>query len=209
MYMNQEILTEEEINLIKEMEKPNNHGGFERMFHFCGEEKEEFSLERFLLPFSDVHVEDFILVVSDVDGGIPQMLKTLYKEYGEKQFIYRIKYLAQVSIKNRVLSGKVTDEFIKNVVDITDIRWVKKELETNPQVKGLKILYFFRRFYDVFWHADYRLRASTIQRNKLRREYIKSAHVISIYIIDLFNTDDMRISGQIAEKILRDLKNSF
>ena len=78
MYMSQEILTEEEINLIKEMEKTNNHGGFERMFHFCEEEKEEFSLERFLLSFSDV-IEEYNKIPPEIIKAIEENMNEEYE----------------------------------------------------------------------------------------------------------------------------------
>ena len=205
MYMNQEILTEEEINLIKEMETPSNNDGFyEMLFQFSEEDDNEFSFEKLLFE------------VLGVDENIPQILKALYDEYGEKQFVQRISYLAQISIRNRVLTGKVTDEYISNVVAISDISWMKEELKKNSQSKDLKVIYFLRRFQDAFLYADYILVAKTKtipspeQRGKLRREYIRQAKKISKYLLDLFKTDDdMFISGEIAERILKELKGSF
>lgn len=205
MYMNQEVLNEKEQALIKEMETPSNNDGFyEMLFQFSEGDDNEFSFEKLLFEFFGV------------DENIPQILNALYKEYGEKQFIQRISYLAQISIRNRVLTGKVTDEYISNVVAISDISWMREELKKNSQSKDLKVIYFLRRFQDAFLYADYILVAKTKtipspeQRVKLRREYIKQAKKISKYLLDLFKTDDdMMISGEIAERILKELKGSF
>ena len=110
--MDQKKLSVTEHNIINRMKSSKNKDGFYEMVLSDKVKERNFSIKSLTNQFED--------------KAFCMLLKTLYAESGTKaSFKKKILVLVQMSLKEKLLSGKVTYKFIQETADLADNKWLK------------------------------------------------------------------------------------
>ena len=160
-----------EFNIIKRMKSSKNKDGFYELVLSDKVKEKNFSIKSLTNQFED---KAFCI-----------LLEKLYAESETKaRFKKKIQALVQLSLKEKLLSGKVTYKFVQETADLADNKWLKTEAFKDDASTKTKIAYFFKRFQEEFLFIDGT--SSKDGRAKLLVEYTSSAKDISKYLADLF-----------------------
>lgn len=174
-----------EYNIIKRMKSSKNKDGFYEMVLSDKVKEKNFSIKSLTNQFED---KAFCI-----------LLEKLYAESETKaRFKKKIQALVQLSLKEKLLSGKVTYKFVQETADLADNKWLKAEAFKDEAATKVKIAYFFKRFQEEFLFIDGT--SSKKGRAELLMEYTSEAKYFSKYLADLFVEerrplgDDMHIA---------------
>lgn len=124
-----DVLTREEKKLLKVLKTRRNADG------------------HYELLLSNAHISEYkkdpFFVYLD-DPVFMDALDAIYGQEDKRSFHKRIFQLVQESIKDKMVSGIATYEFIQNVACIVDEKWLKQQIKTASTRKMLT-LYFFKK----------------------------------------------------------------
>ena len=169
--MDQKKLNVTEYNIIKRMKSRKNKDGFYEMVLSDKVKEKVFSIKSLTNQFED---EAFCT-----------LLEKLYAESKTKaSFKKKILVLVQMSLKEKLLSGKVTYKFIQETADLADNKWLKAEAFKDNASAKTKVAYFFKRFQEEFLFIDGM--SSKKRRAELLMEYTSKTKYFSKYLADLF-----------------------
>ena len=183
-------LTRAERNLLKALRTSKNKDGFFEIIMIDYEiDKNNFS--SFLKNFVN-------------DNNVVNCMQELYFERKSfSSFRKQMKFLAQLSIQNKVSSGIATYDFIKNVAFVADASWVKSQMQDTPS-KKMQTLYFFKKL-------ENSLDKSAQTKSRILKEYNDYAKKPSKYINKLFSSDSMPsfITEDTAISLIKELQKSL
>ena len=148
-------MTEIEKKILKEMKTfANTDGKYEVTLYNATVKPKDFSLSKLL---------------DELKGfSITTLLGKCFEENGKSEFVKKMQNLVQISIKNKVISGRATYIFIKKVAFFSNLTWILEEMKKHPDCKKLKVLYFQKKFEEISSHQK---RPSRHMVKKLSCEY--------------------------------------
>ena len=189
-----EALTNADRKLLSALKKSKTNDGYFELIMSI-QKIDSKNLERFFKEFES-------------DNKVYSSIIEIYNKMSLPNFRKKMRTLAQVSIRNQVVSGTATYLFIKNVASESNLGWIKNKMEAHPTSKKLKVLYFQKKFEDLCYAKK---RPSRYQVKKLSIEYRSAAKKTSRYLLELCS-DNLSVLSLIEYKedlILKALRNSF
>lgn len=169
--MDQKKLSVTEQNIINRMKSSKNKDGFYEMILSDKVKERNFSIKSLTNQFED--------------KAFCTLLEKLYAESKTKaSFKKKILMLVQMSLKEKLLSGKVTYKFIQETADLADTYWLKVEAFKDNASAKTKVAYFFKRFQEEFLFIDGM--SSKKSRAELLMEYTSKTKYFSKYLAELF-----------------------
>lgn len=189
-----EVSSQEDKKLLNSLKTKNNKDGY-------------FELVMSNHKIDQKHINSFFPEFEE-DEKLYSQIVDLYVKMSLPNFRKKIKLIAQISIRNKVISGTASYEFIKNVASVSNLDWILQELSDHPDCKKLKILYFQKRFEILCFLKK---RPSRYLMKKLSVDYQKSAKNVSKYLLDLCsdNSSAFILLECDEDLILKELKHSF
>ena len=183
----------EDKKLLKALKKNENNDGYYEL----------------VMASYDINRENlkFFLCEFEKNVSISNCINELYKEMSLPNFRKKMRSIAQASIRDKVLNGSATYHFIQVVASEADLSWIKEEMSAHPTSKKIKVLYFYKKFEQLFF-LDKQPSRSKIK--KLLEEYCTSCKKTSDYLLKLCYNESAHTAFECDEIfIMNALKCSF
>ncbi len=138
------------------------------------------------------------------DTSLFSILREMYLQ-DPKNFNKKIKKIAKVSLKNKILSDNVSYEFVETAALVSSIKWIRKLMkEQQSPSKKILTMYFYKRI-------KKNMEKSPKKKAALLSEYRRTANTTSSYIekFIMSNAIEEAYFLEYSKDILWELKNSF